>query len=49
MFNKIQTDNQNLEKNVTTNEKYILRKMGLKFCKKVFYVYFVINVEPFWS
>ena len=49
MFNKIQTDNHNLEKNVTTNEKYILRKMGLKFCKKVFYMNFVIKVEPFWS
>ena len=25
------TDNQNYRKNVTTNEKFILRKMGLKF------------------
>ena len=41
--------NHYLRKNVTTNEKYILRKKGLKFHKKAFYMYFVIKFEPFWS
>ena len=36
MFNRIQTDNHNLEKNVTTNEKYILRKMGFTAQKMKF-------------
>ena len=39
MFNKMQTDNHNFSKNVTTNEKYILRKMGLTLCKIAFYVF----------
>ena len=47
MSNKMQTDNHNLRKNVTTNEKYILRKKGLKFRKIAFYMYFVIKLEPF--
>ena len=47
MSNKMQTDNHNLRKNVTTNEKYILRKKGLKFGKIAFYMYFVIKLEPF--
>ena len=28
---KMQTNNQNLGKNVAADQKYILRKMGLKF------------------
>ena len=31
MFNKIQTDNHNVKKSVTTKEKYILRKMSFMF------------------
>ena len=31
MFNKMQTDNHNVKKSVTTKEKFILRKMGLMF------------------
>ena len=31
LFNKMQADNHNVKKSVTTNEKYILRKMGLYF------------------
>ena len=43
----METDNHNLSKNVTTNEKYIPRKMGLKFCRIAFYIYFVLKFEPF--
>ena len=32
---------------MSTNEKYILRKIGLKFCKLAFYMHFVIKFEPF--
>ena len=49
MFNKMQTDNHNFRKNITINEKYILRKMGLKFDKTVLCMYFVIKFERFWS
>ena len=49
MFDKVQADNHNLRKNVTTDEKYILRKMGLKFHKVAFYMYFVLKFVPFWS
>ena len=35
--------------NVTINEKYTLRKMGFKFRKIAFYVYFAIKLKPFWS
>ena len=31
MFNKMQTDNHNVKKSVTTKEKFILTKMGLMF------------------
>ena len=48
---KMQTDKDNFRKNVATDEKYILRKMSLKFqnvkfnisCKRTFYIFFVIN------
>ena len=40
MFNKMQTNNYNLRKNVTINEKQIIRKMGLKIHKIVIYMYF---------
>ena len=40
-FSKMQTDNYNLNKNVTTIEKYILRKMGRRVYKIAFYVYLV--------
>ena len=40
-FSKMQTDNYNLNKNVTTSEKYILRKMGRRVYKIAFYVYLV--------
>ena len=43
MFDKVKNDNHNLKKNVTTNEKKILRKMGLKFYKIAFHTYFVIK------
>ena len=49
MFNKMQIVNHNLRENVTTNEKYIPRKMSLKFCKIAFYIYFAKKFEPFWS
>ena len=49
MFEKLQTDNHNLKKNVTMNEKKILKKMGLKFHKILFYIYFVIKCELLWS
>ena len=39
MFDKMQTDNHNLVKDVTTNEKYILRKMALKFQFPKFNIY----------
>ena len=39
----------NFRKNITTNEKYILRKMGLNFHKIALYMYFVIKFERFWS
>ena len=48
MFNKMQTDNHNFRKNITTNEKYILRKMGLNFHKIALYMYFVTKFERFW-
>ena len=48
MSDKMQTDNHNLRKNVTTNEKQILRKIGLMFQKIAFYMYFVIKLVPFW-
>ena len=47
MFNKVQKDSHNLRKNVTTNEKQTLRKMGFKFHKIAFYMYFVKNFYPF--
>ena len=57
MFNKIQTDNHNVKKSVTTKEKYILRKMSFMFqstkvntyTTKHFIYIFVITFEPFWS
>ena len=45
MLNKMQIDNHNFRKNITTNEKYILRKMRLKFCKLAFHINFVIKFE----
>ena len=45
MFNKMQTDNDNLKKHVTTKENYILEKMGLKF-HKIAYTYCLIKYEP---
>ena len=47
MFSKVQTDNHNLRKNVTINEEQILRKMGLKFHKIAFYMYFVFKFPLF--
>ena len=47
MFNKTQTDNHNLRENATISAKNILRKMSLKFCKIVFYMYFVIKFKHF--
>ena len=38
MFYKKETDNHILWENVTTNEKQILRKMGLKFYKSAFHI-----------
>ena len=35
----MQTDNYNFRKNVATNEKYILRKMDLKFQSPKFNIY----------
>ena len=57
MFNKIQTDNHNVKKSVTTKEKYILRKMSFMFqstkvntyATKHFIYIFVITFELFWS
>ena len=49
MFDKVKNDNHNLKKNVTTNEKKILRKMGLKFYKIAFHTYFVIKFVAIWS
>lgn len=43
MFEKMQTNNCSLSKNVTTNEKQMLIKIGLKFHKIAFYVYFDIS------
>lgn len=43
MFDKMQTNNCSLSKNVTTNEKQMLIKIGLKFHKIAFYVYFDIS------
>ena len=50
---KMQTDNHNSTENVTTDKKYILRNMGLKFqkpklnitCKIAFSIFFVIKCE----
>ena len=52
---KMQTHNHHFRLNTTTDEKYILRKMGLKFktlsstifFKIAFYVLFVKIYEPF--
>ena len=48
---KMQTDNHNFRKNVAANNRYILKKMNLKFqnskfdisCKISFYIFFAIN------
>ena len=48
---KMKTDNRNVRKNVVTDQKYILKKVSLKFqnsksdisCKIAFYIFFVIN------
>ena len=45
----METDNHKFKKNATTNEEYILRKMGLKFQKIALYMYFFIKLEPIWS
>ena len=47
MFSKMQTDNHNFKKNVTANEKYVVRKMSLKFQIIALYICFVIKLEPF--
>ena len=49
MFNKTLTDNHNLRKNVTTNEKQILKKVGLNFHKIAFYMCFAEKWVTFWS
>ena len=38
MIYEKETDNHILRENVTTNEKYILRKMGLKFHRSAFHI-----------
>ena len=51
---KIQTDNHNFRKNVTTDKKYTLRKMGLKFkipsstffAKYNFIYFLLLTVNP---
>ena len=49
MFNKMQTDKDNMRKNFTTNKKQILRKIDLKFHKIAFYTYFVIKGVYVWN
>ena len=49
MFYKMQADNNNLRKNITTNQKWIPKKMDLKFHKTAFYMYLFIKFVPFWS
>ena len=46
---KMETDDHNFRKNVTTDKKYILIKMGLKFktLSSAFYIFFVIKCELF--
>ena len=52
---KMQTDNHNSKKNVTTDKKHILRKPSLKFqnpkfsfsCRIALYIFFVIKCETF--
>ena len=43
----MQTDNHNFRENITTNEKYILRKMGLNFHKKHFTCILLQNLNAF--
>ena len=52
---KMQADNHNYRENIATDQKYVLRKMGLKFenskfnnsCKIAFYMFFAITCELF--